>query len=233
MPDNFGQAPERDLFIITSAIRTPWGRGDDERFEETLHTIQTINEKTDSDIWLCESSYEPIDQKHRAKLEELVNFISFHEEGKEIKSKNLGMNFVKSCTETTIMAEVLGYPMPYKRVFKISGRYYLNEHFNREDHDQPEKLVCREVMNSGWSEEQIGTTRMIMTRLYSFDPVIKRELKDVFDQINKYLYHQAVSCKVGDIEHGLYKYLPTDYIHEVMRIGVRGRIGHINSVVED
>lgn len=233
MQGNSGQAPDRDLFIVTSAIRTPWGRGDEERFEETLRTISSIREKVKADIWLCESSAQPIDDKHRAKLEELVYLIPFFEEAKEIKDQNLGMTYVKSRTEATMMAEVLRYPMHYKRVFKLSGRYYLNEHFNREDHDQENKLVCREVMNSGWSEEQIGTTRMIMTRLYSFDPSIKNGLADVFDQIVKYLYHQAVSCKVGDIEHGLYKYLPTDYIHEVMRIGVRGRIGHINSVVED
>jgi hypothetical protein len=233
MQGNSGQAPDRDLFIVTSAIRTPWGRGDQERFEETLRTISSIQEKVNADIWLCESSAQPIEDTHRAKLEEFADFIPFHEEGKEIKDQNLGMTYVKSRTEATMLAEVFRYAMPYKRVFKLSGRYYLNEHFNREDHDQPEKLVCREVMNSGWSEEQIGTTRMIMTRLYSFDPSIKNDLADVFDQIGKYLYHQAVSCKVGDIEHGLYKYLPPEYIHEVFRIGVRGRIGHINSVVED
>lgn len=233
MQGNFGQAPDRDLFIVTSAIRTPWGRGDDERFEETLNTIRSIKEKVNADIWICESSCDKLTTDQEKKLGEDANLIFFQEEAREIKERNLGMTYVKSCTEATMMAEVCRYPMPYKRVFKLSGRYYLNEHFNREDHDQEGKLVCREVMNSGWSEQQIGTTRMIMTRLYSFDPSIKNELADVFDQIVKYLYRQAVSCKIGDIEHGLYKYFPLEHIYELMRIGVRGKIGHINSMVED
>lgn len=233
MQGNFGPAPDRDLFIVTSAIRTPWGRGDDERFEETLYTIKTIKDKTGADILLCESSAEPLEDKHFKHLDEIVQYLPFHKEGKEIKDLGLGMTYAKSATEAMMMAEVMHYPLNYKRVFKISGRYYLNDHFNREDHDQEGKLVCREVMNSGYGEEQIGTTRMIMTRLYSFDPQIKDELAKIFDKIKAYLYHQAVSCKVGDIEHGLYKFLPPEYIHEVMRIGVTGKIGHINSVVED
>jgi hypothetical protein len=39
--------------------------------------------------------------------------------------------------------------------------------------------------------------------------------------------------KVFDIEHGYYKFLPSDIRHETSKIGVRGRIGHISSIVED
>jgi hypothetical protein len=39
--------------------------------------------------------------------------------------------------------------------------------------------------------------------------------------------------KVFDIEHGLFKFLPETSIQEVDTMGVIGRIGHLEHIVED
>ena len=72
-----------------------------------------------------------------------------------------------------------------------------------------------------------------MTRLYSFCQTVIPQMTETLGKMREFHEAQWDNEKVFDIEHGYYKFLHSDIRHETSKIGVRGRIGHLSSIVED
>jgi hypothetical protein len=133
---------ESNLFIITSVINTgniPWSYisvrsifSIEDRFKQTLRTIQSIRDKApSSSILLVECS------ELSTEMEEILkNKVEYYVQcygKKEIREACI-QNGLKGYGEVMKMMEAITYikqhQIPWRRLFKISGRYYLNESFS-------------------------------------------------------------------------------------------------------
>lgn len=217
-----------NLFLVTSAIATPFGTGD--RLTETLSTVESIRKRIDAEIWLLDSSTMPFDKK---PVEEAVDrFITYQDTTTlNIVESGYGMNFVKSATECYMMRRALKEVAPtYGRVYKLSGRYRLNDQFVPHGGNNFTFLRPRQT---GLPVSKTGTNAMIMTRLYSVAGNLIDALDFTLLEIYDYLWRVYSDGGVTDIEHGMNKYLPRRYVWFVDHIGVEGRIGHLQSEVQE
>ena len=122
------------------------------------------------------------------------------------------------------------------RVFKISGRYTLSDTFNIKQFEAlPGHIVVSTRRNSQFGANVTGgISQQYMSRLWSW-PV---EMTDAITEMygHGFIYMAQVLAAGGycDIEHMLFKFLPTvGPVSEVERIGIRGNLGPNGTAVED
>jgi hypothetical protein len=213
------------LFIVTSAIN-----GDAQRLYETQQTIESIHRACPiASIWVLESSFEHQNVIFpRATVKHYGSkFIQ------DVRKTKRDVAYIKNAIELHTTINILhDIPNRYSHVFKISGRYTLTEHFNIQAH-VANKATFAQAKQTGYPMEYVGTDGMLMTRLYSFDYNVIPQMLETLEQIEAFFHEQWDGGKVFDMEHGFYKFLPRDILNEVGKIGVRGRIGHLTSIVED
>jgi hypothetical protein len=134
---------ETDLFMITSVINTgniPWSYSTvrsafsiEERFKQTLCTIQSIRDKApNSLILLVECS------ELSAEMEDILkNNVDYYLQCYTMEHVRTAciQNGLKGYGEAMKTREAVRYLVehciPFQRLFKISGRYYLNESFSK------------------------------------------------------------------------------------------------------
>ncbi len=216
------------IFLINSAINN-----DPMRLAETLDSLESIWRRYPlSDIWIAESSRQGLSSAFVGHIPVRAKLFTFWDDPyvKRVYSERQELGFIKSAIEAYTTRELLRQPMFHNRIFKLSGRYELTDNFRPEDH----KLATfKRALPTGFSQEQCGTTGMLMTRLYSFSRELIPVIRDTLSEIQEYHWHKWGSGGVFDLEHGFYKFLPRQHLHELDTIGVRGRIGHLSHYVED
>jgi len=130
-----------DIFFITSVINTGgarWSYSDkrsvqspQERYEETLKTIDTIRKLySGADILLVEGSAIEDDMKQRLQCE-VEYFVDVHQnpivQQACLATDRKGYG---EAVQTLLAVQFLQEKqIQFKRLFKISGRYFLNERF--------------------------------------------------------------------------------------------------------
>jgi hypothetical protein len=213
------------LFIVTSAIN-----GDAQRLYETQQTIESIHRACPiASIWVLESSFE-----HQNVIFPRATVKHYGSQFiQNVRKTNRDVAYIKNAIELHTTISILrDIPNRYSHVFKISGRYTLTEHFNIEAH-VANKATFAQARRTGYPLDYVGTDGMLMTRLYSFDYNVIPQMLETLKQVDVFFHEQWDGGKVFDMEHGFYKFLPRDILNEVGKIGVRGRIGHLTSIVED
>ncbi len=213
------------LFIVTSAIN-----GDAQRLYETQQTIESIHRACPiASIWVLESSFE-----HQNVIFPRATVKHYGSQFiQNVRKTNRDVAYIKNAIELHTTISILhDIPNRYSHVFKISGRYTLTEHFNIEAH-VANKATFAQARRTGYPLDYVGTDGMLMTRLYSFDYNVIPQMLETLEHIEAFFHEQWDGGKVFDMEHGFYKFLPRDILNEVGKIGVRGRIGHLTSIVED
>lgn len=245
------------LFLVGSAINH--FKEDDlsafkaeERFQQTLDTIQSIKDKVpDAYILIYEASQTSIKKEYKDKFIEQSNL--FLEFGNDIYIKTLYENldtnpdkfsFVKSMLECRCLELVLEYMMEHNvfndvtRIFKLSGRYKLNEYFDIEDY-KSKFLINKYVMKYYDYRERFeemddvyttlyGCKGNIVTGLWSFDRFL---FSDIYDVLQKSFYYmeRAIQLTAGiDIEHSFYHFIDRDKILNVPVLGfdlIKGMTG--------
>ena len=137
-----------DCFIITSVINTNNSIGwsytpnrstytPNERFRDTLKSIQTIREKVpNSKIVLLEGR--PIDLEMEREIIRLTDvYINFKDDPwvlEAIDSTKKGLGEVRKLIKGIEELQKRGALKDVKRVFKLSGRYWLNNEFNLDNY---------------------------------------------------------------------------------------------------
>lgn len=240
----------KSLFLVSSAISTKFGVfSRKQRLEQTIETLKSIKTKIpESKILLIESSGESsINETEINQIKPYTESIfNFHDDKaiQEIyKSTNDNWDIVKNLTELTTYGKTLGFLL-YKdnnilsdvnRVFKMSGRYVLNDHFDLNTHlNLPENYVFSERKPSQFNAELTnGLTFQFMTRLWSW-PVSKMNMvyyrynlmsEDFIGSINHKKYR--------DLEHLVLKYFDSPFTTEVPLIGVSGKLGPNGNEISD
>lgn len=216
----------------------------EERFEQTLDTIKSIKDK-DPDAYICiyEGSETPIKEEYKQKFIELSDL--FVECGHDPYMKSLYENvhndpnkftFVKSMLECRCLQIVLNYMMEHNifndvtRVFKLTGRYKLNEYFDSNDY-KTKLLMNKYVMKYYDYEERFenienlyatlyGCKGSIVTGLWSFDRFLFNDIFNVLERSFQYM-ERAIQMTAGiDIEHSFYHFVDRDKILNVPVLGL-------------
>ena len=123
-----------NAFIITSCINPVASAIDiEKRFQQTLLTISSIRSRApDSIIILSESSPNKISYDKFRVLNEKVDYFLMLSDIDSIKY--FGSRYLKSSAEANNIYLALGFirklNLPLKRIFKVTGRGILNEHFD-------------------------------------------------------------------------------------------------------
>jgi hypothetical protein len=241
------------LFIVSSSINH--FNGDElsrntthERFLQTLETIQSIRDKVEnSKICLFELSQTPIKKEYREEISDKVDlFLEYHNQ-EDIKTlyenftNNPGMfKYGKSLFELRglyLTLNIIGINNLFEdttRVFKITGRYTLNDSFNIEEYktkfltnkyvikhynfkdDEPDNNVHYHVYQNKGS---------VVTALWSFDCSLFNEVIQNVNDSFQYLQKMLLYTNGNDIEHALYKYLDKNKLINCNTLGVSVRKG--------
>lgn len=142
----------------------------------------------------------------------------------------MGRDIIKSLTEVTCFTKVLEDLCVnqklslFDRVFKISGRYTLNDNFDYKKHDTS-KIVISYRLRSQFSIVVTGVRFQYMSRLWSWPVCLSELILDSYKSGFNYLQERINRDWYSDIEHMLYKKLPEHLILSIHPLGVQGFIG--------
>ena len=237
------------LFLVGSALNHFEENGfsfytTEQRFLQTLDSIESIRKKVpDAYILLYEASETPIDEKYREVLEEQTDL--YLECGSDVILKGIYENlhndperfvYGKSMLECRCLQIVLNHIVENNffndttRVFKLSGRYKLNENFDIEDY-KSRFLSNKYVMKYYDYEERFtepdnfytnvyGCGGSVVTGLWSFDRFLFNDICNVLQKSFVYM-EQAIQVSIGiDIEHSFYHFIDRDKILNISVLGV-------------
>lgn len=236
----------KHCFMVSSAINTTIGEfSNEERLEQTLDTIRSIRSKIpDADIIIVECSAFTITPEQRELLDKNCNLLVTYDNDphvQEMYEKNIALgnwDIVKSYTELYCFLGVFnlcferGYFNDIDRVHKISGRYILNDEFDAKGYELPEfsgRIVISKRYYSQFKPELVDNIPYCyMTRLWSWPAIITRQIYQSYHNSLMFLRQIGKTGKTKlDIEHLLYRFLPSDLVVSVEELGVEGSISTV------
>jgi hypothetical protein len=232
------------LFLVSSALKTRFGVFDyPSRVQQTLETCASITKRLSADIILIDGGQEVPDPLEVQYLRQhVVELVSFSQDANVRQLQGIeNQHVVKNGIELYMYASYLkslyetGLYRKYSRIYKISGRYVLNEEFDADFHAGAQgKMVIGLPRPSQFPAELTGgVSQQYMSRLWSCDSA-------ALDYV-VWLYHamfaefiQVINAgRYIDIEHLLYKFLAKDLILSPSRIGVSGILAPFGFTVRD
>jgi hypothetical protein len=218
--------PKNNLFLITSCIKTNIGHYNaQERFNQTVETIESIRGKCpNSIIFIADNSSSPLDDKIYGFLSSKCDFVANVSGDKN--AKNFNDAGLKSAGDAYLLMKMiellLGHPNAMKlvsgsnRIFKISGRYKLNNSFNIDDYNQFGKFVVRK--HDTWRDDK-SIPGLYITRLLSFCPSLLKYAHPLLDRVIRTVMNPTI-----DFEHALYQQLDKTLAYEIDKLGVEGNV---------
>jgi len=237
------------LFIITSSI-VPFKVGSahtpQERFEQTLETIQSIRNKVpNSIIWITESSPESLPKEYSDQLITLSDFYIENHDDEIIQQlyQNLDncpekFDFGKSLLETRSLFNTfiqIG-SLDFNRAFKLSGRYTLNDDFDVSDYESRilNDHYIFQVHHFGNDIYDLiyGIKGQVTTGLWSFDKNLLDETINLYQKCFGYMDTMMSYTGGIDIEHSIYKFVDFSKVISVPRLNVRRNHGPTGDVYD-
>ena len=232
-------------FMVTSAINTKFGVYDSEtRLKQTLETVASIKQYApNSKIILVECGAIPLTAVQETVLEAEVDEIISYNDDEDVKAIFVSDNWdvVKNTTEVMCFKRALEHCLEYnlfdgiERVFKMSGRYRLNDNFDPAQYVMsPHSIVTTHKHTSQFPHAVTLVEYQYMSRLWSWPVnITQRIIDEVYDAGLNYMAERLSQGGYCDIEHMLYKFLPADIILEVNKVGLEGNIGPNGMAVND
>ena len=157
----------------------------EERFKQTQYTIQTIKKYIpDPYIIIVECSYFNEEQYNffNNNCDHIINLFN------DLDSKKFIYSNSKSSGEGTMTIKALEYILKsnieYNYFFKISGRYFLNEHFNINDFNNEYNVIKQTDHLS------INTTFYKINKKYL--KILLNFLKNSYDKMNKCIGYEML-----------------------------------------
>jgi hypothetical protein len=148
-------------------------------------------------------------------------------------------DIVKNLTEILCFGETLPLIEQYvgncDRIFKVSGRYLLNENFLPNAYDAyPDKMVFAKRRTSQFSPQTTsGVTEQYMSRCWSFPTSELHSVSQMFKEMRNTMVDCIQSGGYIDIEHLLFSKVDQTKVVELDTIGVEGNIGPNGNFVKD
>ena len=219
--------PDKKLFIVTSALRPTIGIFDKQtRLNQTIETVKSIRAKVpDSIIIITDASVEEVPQSDIEQISPWMNGVVSWTQDNEIRY--FSQQGHKSIAESLLMMKTLimlkrnpGVSKmlnSVKRIFKISGRYRLNEKFDITDYDHDRlygKYIFKKRMPS-WC----GRESLLVTRLWSMCPSLLDEYVATLPNIINTIGSQGI-----DTEHAHFECLNKEHLVEFDYVYVEGQV---------
>ena len=214
----------------------------EQRFEQTLETLKSVREKVPN-AYLCvfECSQFPIEEKYREKLiQDTDLFVEYYDEpGMKTIYENLikkpeAFTFGKSLLETRGLINILHQMKrenifsDAQRVFKLTGRYKLNDDFKTKDYES-RFLENHYVMKTyEYLQKELdnvyaylyGAQGMMVTGLWSFDRILFSDTLSALEKSFDYMERMLQYTSGTDIEHALYRFLNPKNILHISNLGL-------------
>lgn len=243
------------LFLVGSALKHYREEdfsafSEQQRFEQTLKTIDCVREKVpNSYVISFDCSPFPISDNHRDTLNEKCDLcLEFYDEpGMKQIYQNIDkeprlITYGKSLLETRGVLNTL-YTIEKnnlfsdsQRIFKLTGRYLLNEDFDIRDY-QSKFLENRYVIkkydylkedSENYNEKELeniyaylyGAKGMMVTGLWSFDRELFKDTVKSLEQSFLYMERMIQYTAGNDVEHSLYRFLNKENIISIPNLGL-------------
>lgn len=225
----------KHCFIVTSAVNSKFGiYNSDERLSQTIITLQNIKFRVpDAKIIVMECAGTPLTQKQSDLLEQHSDLVVDFSNDSDVQAIYQSDNWdvVKNSTEIMCFGRTLrlckndGDLEGYDRIHKMSGRYILNDDFDLEVYNQyPNKIIIGPKHKSQFPFQVTGIELQYMARLWSWPAEELDTIIKVYEDSLVYIGQRVSQGGYADIEHVLYKFLPTDRVQEIPMLGVEGFI---------
>lgn len=230
--------------IITSAINTTHGAFDpDTRLLQTLNTIQSVYEHVPNvKVALVESSGQPMEKGIIDKLHKITNCVVDMSNDKTlsyIHDNTENWDIVKNLSELLAFNSALkmlkdnGQFEGVDRIFKLSGRYVVNEDFKPEIYEEyADKIIVPQRLKTQFPKK-VGQRYQYMSRLWSWPTALLPEIQTFYQESIDFYKERYEENLYIDIEHLMFKFLPKKLIHEVPLVGVHGRLAQTKEFVRN
>lgn len=233
------------LVLITSAVCTKFGVFDqNRRLEQTLQTVESVKQRLpDAKIVILEMSAIPVGEHVDDVLRSAVDYVLYFYNSDAVKATAALDNWdiVKNYNEVACFGKALGLipTLGYtftesSRIFKVSGRYVLNDDFNPSAHYLSRNLVFGRSKPSQFAPTLTGgIARQFMSRCWSFPASKLSDIANTFAAMRRALEVYYSQKHYVDIEHLLYLYMQKYGVTELDVIGVEGELGPNGIQVKD
>lgn len=228
------------VFFIGSALNVKQLSvfNNDERFKQTIETIESIDKYCPNNMKVMfDTSYSEPNPEYVAEL--MARGVRYYWTGINGDVQRLSEAGQRSLAETIGFIMVLNAFNSYlktadikvKRVYKISGRYKLNEHFVADREDFKDSFVFLPTVDSWMNPEHqkfAGVDRIFELRLWHMDAnlldTFSKEIYNVLDEMSKYNI---------DVEHAYYKVLSKYNWTTVKPIGLEGVLAPTGVIINE
>lgn len=240
------------LFLISSAINTKFGWFTPHaRLRQVYKTVNSILYRIpNAKVIIIESSGWRLDSDQLSELKNISDYVfdfSGNDTIKEIHDSNPKDNWdgVKNSCEVACYYKVLNdlddlLKTSYKdihRIHKISGRYELNENFNKYLYEsERDKIVFAEKQPTQFIKKELNLNikYQYMSRLWSWPIEFHSEIKNFYFNALTTIIDTYANNKYVDIEHLLYNHFKNNNnVLEVPKIGVEGLIAGNGQFIDD
>ncbi|NDB61265.1 hypothetical protein EB001_22920 [bacterium] len=231
------------VFFISSALKivnkSVSVYSDEERFQHTLKTIETIDKHCPSNLkYMYETSAELPNEDYLKELSEKGVKIIWT--GSDPNVKHFSTVGLRSPAESLSFYHILSWfkdndkqNVKAKRLYKISGRYWINDNFILKDKRFKDSFVYNKAADSYMPIErrnETGAHKAYSTRLFHMD-------YNLFDKFHGILPEVVNDClKYGiDVEHSYWKHLHLNKFNvvELTKIGIEGWIAPLGIFEDD
>jgi hypothetical protein len=242
------------LFLVGSALKhfqeNKFSAYDEQqRFEQTLETIECIRKKVpNSYVVLFECSSKSIDEKQKDILKEKSDlFLEFYNEPvlkaiyENLEARPELITYGKSLLETRGLLNTLYVIQKHnifndsQRVFKLTGRYLLNDDFDIQDYESKflegryvikrYEYLSQEMENYEKELENVyvylyGARGMMVTGLWSFDRMLFTDTIEALEKAFVYMEKMIQFTAGTDVEHSLYRFINKKNIIDIPNLGL-------------
>ena len=228
----------RHCFIVTSAINSRFGVfKPDQRLQQTIDTVNSIKARVPgAKIVIMECCGDPVNAEQEKILRQNCDvFVDYghDEEVQGLYHSTDNWDVVKNGTEIMCFGRAVavlkteGVFDNVDRVHKMSGRYILNDFFDPETYNQTDvrdRIVIGPKYQSQFPLHVTTVALQYMARLWSWPVALTDTVVKVYSDSFIFFAERLSEGGYVDIEHVLYKFLPTEHVHEIQNLGVEGQI---------
>lgn len=222
-------------FVVTSAVNSKFGvYTPEERLAQTVITLQNIRFRVpDAKIIVMECAGTALTDAQSNTLEQHCDLLLDFSRDPDVLAIYQSDNWdvVKNSTEIMCFARALrmcqddGDFAGLDRIHKMSGRYVLNDEFSLGVYEEyPNRIIIGPKNKSQFPYQVTGIELQYMARLWSWPASQTERVIQVYNDSLAYIGQRVSQGGYADIEHVLYKFLPTDLVQELPVLGVEGFI---------
>jgi len=207
---------------------------EEERFNQTIETIDSINKYCpNNQVFIFDSSPERPNVEYFQELSDRGVIVFYTGDESDVKRfSQLGQRSIAECiTFLYFLNWFQKQDFKSKRIYKLSGRYRLNDNFIVDREDFKDAFVFATALDS-WMpkhrQDSIGAHKLFRLRCWHMDYT----LLDTF-QLNLSKILQDCATHGIDVEHSYYKNLHTYKTIELDKIGVCGNIAPSGDYIDE